>query len=167
MSYLTASGIRFNDWVFSQPIPVANSAWPRCAGLYVVLVEDRNWAPRPYQPVFFGEFGNNAPADQLRDEVERFAKTGQGKPLLISVLPLPFSTSAQRWAVWTEMVTGYNPTCQVQEARTPAPDLIRRLDELEVKQREQTAQLLWLRASAHHLLGAPERRHRIGFVPAV
>ena len=163
---MLASGIRFNDCVFSEPVALGNGSLPRCAGLYVVLAEDPNWAPKPLQPLYFGEFGNNAAAAVLLHEAARAIKGAYGKTLFLSVLPLPFSTTSDRWSLFSELVRAYNPLYQTGAERTPPSDLVRKLDELEKRHHEQTAQLMWLRASADHLFGAfPERRRRIGFQP--
>ena len=60
-------GIRFNDCLFSEPTRVPELNVPKYAGLFVLLVEDANWAPKPYQPLYFGEFGNNTPEGLLRN----------------------------------------------------------------------------------------------------
>jgi hypothetical protein len=111
-------GIRFNDCLFSEPAPLAETNLPRCAGLYVVLVPDPNWSPKAFQPVSFGEFGNNAPnsvisAHHYNDVVKN------GKPLFVAVLPMPFSTSQERWVLRSELIWAYNPPSQT--AVTPLP----------------------------------------------
>ena len=165
---LLAPGIRFNDCVFSDPIALAHGTLPGCPGLYVILAEDPNWSPKPFQPLYFGEFGNKTPGAVIHEEAARSLKGTHGKRLYLSVLILPFSTTAQRWALCTELMSAYNPPCQAGRALDPPTDLVRRLDELEKKHQEQTAQLLWLRANADHLLGpAPDRRRRIGFLPEI
>jgi hypothetical protein len=162
---MLASGIRFNDCFFSEPIALGSGSFPRCAGLFVILVEDRNWAPKPFQPLCFGEFGNNAPVDLLLHEAVHSLKRAQGKALYLSVTALPFSTTAQRWALFSELVRAYNPPGQAGENRTPPSDLVQKLEELEKRHHEQTAQLMWLRASADHLFGVFPERRRIGFQP--
>src|SRR5579859_3046530 len=108
MSYPLAPGIRFNDCVFSEPLAFASGNLPRCAGLFVILAEDYNWAPKPFDPVWFGEFGNNAPAAALLDEAHRSVQAGPGKKLYLAVFALPFSTTAQRWALLAELTRAYN-----------------------------------------------------------
>jgi hypothetical protein len=111
-----AAGIRFNDCYFSEPVRLIEWTPPKCGGLFAVLVPDPNWAPKPFRPIYFGEFGNNTPdpapeaaQGQFRDGVERAA-------LLVVVLPLPFSTTAQRQALRNELVSAYHPACQGEEA---------------------------------------------------
>src|SRR5690242_14016127 len=129
MSYLVA-GIRFNDCMFSEPVRLERATLPRCAGLFIILAEDRNWAPKPFQPLCFGEFGNNTQPDTLQQTV-RMLRGGPGQNLFVSILALPFSTTAQRWALCSELIAAYNPLSQGGEKRTPPTDLVRKLDELE------------------------------------
>jgi hypothetical protein len=117
---LATSGIRFNDFFFSEPTELAGWAPPRCAGLFSILVNDSNWAPRPFQPLYFGELGNNAPPSAILHECGRLAEMAKGKTLLVSVLPLPFSTTQQRLALRSELVSAYNPSCQVDISKGSA-----------------------------------------------
>lgn len=95
---------------------------PRFAGLYAILAADLNWAPKPFQPLYFGEFGNATPAAAFFQDCAALIK-GAGKPnLFVAVLPMPFSTTSQRWAVCQELVRAYHPLCQAEnEARSAVP----------------------------------------------
>src|SRR5690242_12491193 len=97
-SRFVSPGIRFNDCFFSEPIPLTLWAAPKYAGLCVILAGDPNWAPKPLQPLFFGEFGNNT-------QEMRLPKVDGG--VFVAVLPLPFSTMAQRWALRQELIRAY------------------------------------------------------------
>jgi hypothetical protein len=162
-TYMVGPGIRFNDFVFSEPAPLTNWTAPKFAGLFVVLAGDTSWAPRPFQPLYFGEFGNNArnllPPDTIRLPLN-------GRPLFISVLPLPFSSSAQRCEVCNQLAWAYNPVCQGSAAPNPN-ELVRKLDELEKRHEEQTTQFRLLLANMNRLFEPqPERPRRpIGFLP--
>jgi hypothetical protein len=113
---LAASGIRFNDYFFTDP--VALTAWvpPKCAGLLCILASDPDWAPKAFQPLYFGEFGNNSqPAVLLREcnQVAAVARAKNNSALLfISVLAMPFSTTQQRWTLRNELIAAYNPPYQ-------------------------------------------------------
>ena len=109
-------GIRFNDCFFSEPAPLAGWVRPKCAGLFGVLVSDPNWAPKPFQPLYFGEFGNNAPDTGAWSNEDALRAAANGRALLVCVYPMPFSTSAQRWALRHELISAYNPVCQTAEA---------------------------------------------------
>ena len=106
-------GIRFNDCLFSQPVAVTGWTSPGYAGLFAVLVNDPNWAPKALQPLYFGEFGNNAPHPALALDLPRLVAAAKGRALLVAVLPLPFSTTVQRRELRDELVSAYNPECQI------------------------------------------------------
>jgi len=93
-----------------------------------VLARDPRWAPKPFQPLYFYEFGNNA----------RPRLASPANDLYVSVLPMPFSTSAQRRTVRHELISAYNPVWPGGD------DVSRRMDELEARQSEQHAQVLTL-----------------------
>jgi hypothetical protein len=76
-------------------------------------VNDPNWAPKALQPLYFGEFGNNAPHPALALDLPRLVAAAKGRALLVAVLPLPFSTTAQRRELRNELVSAYNPECQI------------------------------------------------------
>jgi len=97
--YLTPSGIRFNDYFFSEPTRLREWIPPRYAGLCAILAADPNWAPKPFQPQYFGEFGNNTPPAAWWNEYRPMPGEADPRELFIAVLPMPFSTTAQRLAV--------------------------------------------------------------------
>lgn len=158
MAYLVGPGIRFNDFLFSEPMPLSAWAPPKFPGIFVLLAADTNWAPRPFQPLYFGEFGNNA--RPLADHPIRASG-----PLFVSVLAMPFSSSTQRAEARNHLIWAYNPICQTT-ARSEN-ELVRKLDELEKKHEEQTTQFQLLLASLNRLFEPqPEPvRRPIGFLP--
>ena len=162
LSYLVAPGLRFNDCVFSEPVPFAEWLPPACGGVAAVLARDPNWAPKPFRPLYFSEFGNDA-----RRSLGNVPLPAAAGNLYVAVLPLPFSTAAQRRALRQEFIAAYNPICQAQG--TPSADeLARKLDEIESRQQEQNAQIT---ALLSHLAKAfepqPAPPHRpIGFLPS-
>ena len=160
---MLAPGIRFNDCVFSEPVALSEWKPPRCAGLYVILVRDAEWAPKPYRPVCFGEFGNNTQTEAVIQECRKRLPPAERDSAFLALLALPFTSAVQRWALCHELVGGYHPSGQA--ARTVPAGLVQRLDELERKNQEQLAQLQYLRASADQFVRPPARRRRIGFLP--
>lgn len=125
-SYLPP-GVRFNDCLFTEPSPL--HAWrpPACAGLLIVLARNPQWGPKPVQPIYIGEFGNDAArGSALPSHVRR-------DDLLVSVLPMPYSTAAQRRALCNELIAAYNPACQVNGAAVSAADLANKVDELQAQ----------------------------------
>jgi hypothetical protein len=163
-------GIRFNDCLFSEPTPLAEWKIPKFPGLFVILAKDANWAPKPYQPLYFGEFGNNTPEPLLPGNQARLQRSDGDPTLLIAVLPMPFSTTAQRLALRNELLWAYNSAWQAEEARTASNGMANyQLGDVNKKPYlEQAAQILLHLAGANKLLEPqpePEPRRRIGFVP--
>jgi hypothetical protein len=161
-----SSGIRFNDCLFSEPVRLAGWVPPRFPGLFVILARDSNWAPRNFQPLCFGEFGNNSPALAGSSEYASLLRAANNKDLSVSVLPLPFSTSAQRLAIVQELVSGYNPVLQGPSSSSP-DELSVRLNQLERRHQEQNEKILFLLGNIYKHFEpqvVPERR-RIGFLP--
>jgi len=134
------AGIRFNDCYFSEPVRLIEWTPPKCAGLFAVLVPDPNWAPKPFRPIYFGEFGNNTP-DPAPESPGQFREDAERAALLVVVLPLPFSTTAQRQGLRNELVSAYYPACQGEEATNLQAALSR------------------------FAPSAPDTRRRIGFLP--
>jgi hypothetical protein len=118
--YSTPSGIRLNDCLFSEPVALAGWTPPQFAGISAVFVRDPNWAPKPFQPLCFSEFGNNAPHSAWLDNYDELLRAAQGRELLVAVCPIPFSTTAQRRAVRDELISAYNPVCQSPTHSRPA-----------------------------------------------
>jgi hypothetical protein len=164
-----AAGIRFNDAWFTEPVHLSQWTPPRCGGLYVILLNDLNWAPKPFQPLYFGEFGNNARANVIpQDSIWLLSSAARGRPLFVSALPIPFSTTAQREAIRSGLVSAYNPACHTHaRATVAAGDLTYQLATVEKKQEEHAAQLHLLLDGFNKIFGPqPEPPHRpIGFLP--
>jgi hypothetical protein len=157
-------GIRFDDCFFTEPAPLAQWTAPRCAGLFVILAEDFHWGPKAFQPLYFGEFGNNDRQSAALDS--RQASGGRANSLYVATLALPFSTTAQRCALRNELVEAYNPIGQAEWARTSTRELARKLDAIEVRQQEQNTQIIALLHQLNRLFEpqpVPPRRP-IGFV---
>ncbi|HEX4134401.1 MAG TPA: hypothetical protein VHY84_07330 [Bryobacteraceae bacterium] len=167
MSLVPNPGIRFNDCLFSEPVAVAGWIPPRCPGLFAILVNDPNWAPKAFQPLYFGEFGNNTPLQALPVDYPRLLAAAQGRTLLAAVLPMPFSTTAQRRDLRNELTSAYNPECQTGGSVLHQSELATRFGDLEKRHREQTDQVMVLLANINQsFLPPPETpRRRIGFMP--
>ena len=162
-----ATGIRFNDCFFTEPVRLTDWICPRFTGLFVVLTCDPDWAPRPFQPLCFGEFGNNS-GDPIDRSGYGWLRNANGtKGLCIAMLPLPFSTSGQRAVLRNELIAAYNPVLQGQSATASAVDLAHRMDQLEKRYQEQSEQVLMMLGNIHrHFEPQPvPLRRRIGFLP--
>ena len=137
LSNLIPPGIRFNDCLFSEPTQLHTWRQPSCAGIVAVLARNPQWSPKPLQPLYFGEFGHDAvPRTSLPPNVSR--------DLLVSVLPMPYSTAAQRRALCDELIAAHNPAWQANGTMVSAAALARKVDELEARQLEQSQQILAL-----------------------
>jgi hypothetical protein len=158
-------GIRFNDCMFSEPAPLAEWTPPRCAGLYVVLLRDANWAPKPFQPVYFGEFGHNTAVPLISKDRLPLPGSTPKEALFMAAFPIPFSTTAQRLVLRDELIRAYNPACLVPPEQTPPTELVLKLDELERRHREEAAELRLLFAGARGSFQPDAPRRRIGFIP--
>lgn len=121
--YMTTSGIgiRLNDCVFTEPVALAGWRQPLFAGLATILVRDPNWAPKPFQPLSFAEFGNHATLEAWLSNYAALLRVAQGRELLVAVCPLPFLTTAQRRALREDLVWAYNPPCQPAANRVTEP----------------------------------------------
>jgi hypothetical protein len=159
--YLGVAGIRFNDYLFSEPTRMIEWAPPKCAGICVILARDPNWAPKPFQPLCFWEFGNNS-------DLRRLTRMPNTEALYVSALAMPFSTSAQRSEIRSQLVWAYNPVWQASAGSAGQSELAYKLDELEKKHEEQTTQLRLLLASVNRLFEpqTEPRRRTIGFLPS-
>lgn len=153
---IAGTGIRFNDCLFSEPVTMSHWVPPHTAGIAVVLVRDARWAPRPFQPICFAEFGNSS----------RLVQPMSGY-FYVATFPMPFSTSGQRRALRRDLIASYNPVGQPAET-SAAEDLSRRINELEARQQEQNAQIVTMLSHLCKLF-EPQPvgpRRPIGFVPA-
>jgi hypothetical protein len=97
-------GIRFNDCVFTEPVRLSDWTPPACAGIVAVLAHDPAWSPRPFRPLYFGEFGNDA------------RRPAGSAPYLIAAFPMPYSTTRQRDTLCNELIAAYNPILQTSES---------------------------------------------------
>jgi hypothetical protein len=164
--YMVAPGIRFDEFVFSDPRRLAETALPKCGGVLVLMIGDPNWAPKHFQPLCFREFGNNS-QQVLAYDPARLGRTLQAEALFVSILALPFSTAAERCEIRDKLVRAYNPFCQTGGSPVLQSELVHKLDQLERKNEEQTLQVRLLLASINRLFEPqPEPRRRpIGFLP--
>ena len=164
-NFWASPGIRFNDCVFAEPTPLAHWVPPVCAGLFVILARDIHWSPKPFRPLYFGEFGNNEPQGLNSDGWLR--PRGGAEGWFVATLALPFSTTAHRCALRNELVQAYNPIYQSEFARTSTRELARKLETIEVRQHEQNTQIIALLHQLNRLLQpqAVPLKRPIGFLP--
>jgi hypothetical protein len=158
-SFVVPPGVRFNDCLFSEPVQLTGLRLPGCAGIVAVLARNPQWGPKPLQPLYFSEFGNDAGS-------RTGLPSNAGRDLLVSVLPMPYSTAGQRRALCNELITAHNPAWQANGATVSMAALVHRVDELEARQQEQSRQILALLAHLGKLFEpeTPRPRKPIGFL---
>jgi len=120
VSYCLTPGIRFNEYVFTEPAPLDGWTPPQFAGVYALLATDPNWAPKAYKPLYFGEFGNATPASAFFRDCPGPLKGARDHALFVALLPMPFSTTSQRWMICQQLVRAYHPQYQA-EVELPGP----------------------------------------------
>lgn len=163
-------GIRFGRYLFSEPVPL-RGFWvpPRTAGLYVILVPDPTWLPRPFQPIFFGEFSPDRPNPVTYREYIAWFRAAAGRDLHVAVLDAQSGASGQLPLVKRELTHTYEPICDYQAQNEFVGDGVsRKLDLLEKKDYEHDALLRVVLAAVGRLLEPPPeppRKRQIGFLP--
>jgi hypothetical protein len=152
--YFHPAGIRFNNFLFTDPVPFSSWRPPGCAGIVAILARNPQWGPKPLQPVCFVEFGNNT----------RLPASTRVEDLMVAVLPMPYSSAVQRRAACRELIAGYNPACQ---SMLSTAEMAYKIEELEVRQQEQSEQIKSLLTYIARLF-EPQPvgpRRPIGFLP--
>ena|SRR5437879_4123930 len=154
-------GVRFNDYMFTEPVPLTVWRPPACPGILAILAHNQQWAPKPLQPLWVGEFSNaGARGASLPPNIHR-------EELFVSVLPMPFSTTTQRRALCDELISAYSPAFQTHGTTLPsAAQVSRKVEELEARQQEQSQQILTLLANLAKMFepGPVGPRRAIGFL---
>jgi len=145
--YCTPPGVRFNDYIFSEPAPLWDWRPPHCDGIAVVLVRNPQWGPKPFQPLYFWQFGGES----------RLPERLRGEDLMVAVLPMPYASAEQRRSVCRQLTASYISTAE----------LAHKVDELEARQQEQSQQILSLLTYIAKLFEPQPVRPRrpIGFLP--
>jgi hypothetical protein len=162
--YFVPAGIRFNDYLFTDPMPLPSWRPPSCGGIVSVLARNPQWGPKPLEPLYFAEFGNNAGSGAVGP---RLPQEMRGRDLLVSVLPMPYSTTLQRRSLCRELIAAYNPACQSNGLAMSAAELAHKVEDLEARQQEQGQQILSLLTYIGKLFEPQpvSPRRPIGFLP--
>lgn len=97
--------------------------------------------------------------------VPRLPANTRAEELMVAVLPMPYSSTAQRHAACRDLIAAYNPACQASILSTA--EMAYKIEELEVRQQEQSEQIKSLLTYIARLFEpqpvAPRRP--IGFLP--
>src|SRR5262245_16711925 len=102
------TGIRFADYLFSEPVPLASLAAAHTTLIYVVLTPDATWGPRQFQPLFFGECKHSRGLIDVRpDQYLLWLRAAAGRPLYIATLSTPWLHPAELTRITRELVHTY------------------------------------------------------------
>ena len=121
----TPTGIRFADLWFSEPVLLPDgcvSGMFDQPGLYVVLVRDQSWRPRPFRPLYFGESeGVWQRATSAHENCKSWrAQAGPFQPVYRALCPLPGWTRAQRQLAESALIATFQPPCNDRLSRSLA-----------------------------------------------
>jgi len=161
------AGIRFADYVFSEPVPLAICVTtPQSMGVYAVLVPDATWGPRHFQPIFFGVFNGQRQSQLTPDDYTRCLRAAAGKQLYVTAYNMPLlGDPSELHRVQRELVHIYSPLCNHDPADASSAEFVRKLDALESKNQEHEALLKVLLAALGHLVQPTHevKKRTVGF----
>jgi hypothetical protein len=163
----TPVGIRFGDYVFSDPVPLSRfSLPPRSGGLYVVLMPDPSWGPWHLQPLFFGEFGAQRETHMSQEQQVCCLKVAAGRSLYVAVYAPPLQHGWELSQIKKELIERYRPVSNLASIDAAA-EIGYRLDSLEKQILEQDAVLKLALAAIGQMVQVPQepRRKIVGFQP--
>lgn len=142
--YWMPAGIRFQQYWFTEPVPLAGWRPPAVPGIAVILQRNPQWGPKPLEPLYFGDC-TELPHARRED-------------LMVAMMPMPYSHPAQRRAVCGELMT--------TRASLSVADLARKIDAMEARQQEQGERILSLLTYLVRLFEPQPVRQRnaIGFL---
>src|SRR5262245_25648048 len=164
------SGIRFADYIFSNPTLLERCTFPaRSIGIFVVLVPDPTWGPWHLQPLYFGQFRPDGESEMSVTEQILCLRAAAGKPLYVSSYPVPMEHAFELSGIQRELIDHYWPMVNRRPTDDRAVDLAHKLDAVEKRIHEQEA-LLKLALAAVGQMGQsfpePKRRSVVGFQPS-
>jgi hypothetical protein len=114
------TGLRFLDRYFTEPIEFGSSRLPGHGGVYVILVNDPAWEPRPYRPIYFGEakdLARRVLASHEKSDTWRRAAGAEGGVYV--AYHLMVGGDAERTAFEEELIREYRPACNEVENDPP------------------------------------------------
>ena len=162
------AGIRFADYVFCTPVPLAQFAFPpNYSGVFALLVPDPTWGPWRLQPVYFGDFKADRESDMSAAEQIACLRIAGGRPLYVSAYILPMQHTSELTRMKRELINRYCPIANWPSSSDDAAGLTGKLDALEKRIQEHDALLrLALAAVGQMVQPLPEpKRRSIGFQP--
>ena len=109
-------GIRFGDFLFSEPEVLTAFPPPATGGVYCLAVTDTRWKPLPYRPVYFGKAASLAERgiDISHAAVHRWhAVLGRRELLYVSYILEARETA--RAAIEALLIEDYSPLLNSQQ----------------------------------------------------
>ena len=168
LSSRVLAGMRFAGYVFCNPVPLAQFAFPtHCSGVFVLSVPDATWGPWPLQPVYFGEFEPDRKSEMSAAEQIACLRIAGGKPLYVSAYVLAMEHTSALSRVKRELINLYRPIANWASMSEDTAGLTHKLDALEKRIQEHDALLrLALAAVGQMVQPSPEpKRRSVGFQP--
>jgi hypothetical protein len=118
---LPRAGIRFNNRIFTEPVPFALAIPPVSSGIYAILVADALCRPRPFRAIYFGESGNFL--DRVTERHEHFddwtRESGGLDNIFVAFCPTPLLKEKQRRWVESDLIVQYRPVCNLKDNQPP------------------------------------------------
>jgi hypothetical protein len=113
---VSRAGIRFNNRVFTEPVPFSLALPPVSSGIYAILVPDASCRPRPFRVIYFGESRNFS--QRVTGSHELFsdwtAQADEGTNLYVAFCPTPLLKELTRRWVESDLIARYSPACNLQ-----------------------------------------------------
>ena len=162
------SGIRFADYIFTNPISIERCTFPAGSiGIFVVLVPDPTWGPWHLQPLYFGQFRPDGESEMSVTEQILCLRVAAGKPLYVASHALPIDHALELSRIKRELIERYWPIVNRRPTDDPTVDMAHKLDAVEKRILEQET-LLKLALAAVGQMGQPSpepKRRSVGFQP--
>lgn len=116
------AGIRFNNSMFTEPVPFSLALAPVSSGIYAILAPDASCRPRPFRVIYFGESGNfsqlvSGTHECLNDWTAEADGTGN---LYVAFCPTPLLRAQQRRWVEHDLIARYRPACNLKDNPSPS-----------------------------------------------
>jgi hypothetical protein len=114
------AGIRFDNFAFTEPAPLALAVPPAASGIYAVLAPDATCRPRPFRATYFGESGNFL--QRVTEKHERYEdwikEAGGVDNIYVAFCPTPLLKEEQRRWIENDLIARYRPICNLKDNPT-------------------------------------------------
>jgi hypothetical protein len=105
------TGITYVDRRFSEPTFLHACVLPMLAGVYVILVYDAGYSPRPYRLLYVGESENlNERVSTNHEKYSAWCREAQNQMLYVAY-HLTGMNRVERYTLEAAVIREYNPPC--------------------------------------------------------